>query len=133
MAKLTEDMKKMIPEQLNFLSTVNENGFPQVGPKGSMRVFDDTHLIYNEETAKHALHNLQDNGRAAVAVVDRPNLKGFRFEGTAHLIDSGKIFDDAVTFGEEHHLPKMYYAVIIDVERIYKLDAGPTAGDVIAD
>ncbi|TWW13312.1 sugar ABC transporter substrate-binding protein [Dellaglioa algida] len=133
MAKLTEDMKKMISEQLNFLSTADENGFPQVGPKGSMRVFDDTHLIYNEETAKQALHNLQDNGRAAVAVVDRPNLKGFRFEGTARLFDSGEIFDNAVAFGAERHLPETHYAVVIDIERIYKLDAGPTAGDMIAD
>ncbi|KRM71753.1 pyridoxamine 5'-phosphate oxidase family protein [Lacticaseibacillus brantae] len=131
MATLTPEMQKMIGEQLNFLATVDEDGNPQVGPKGTMRVFDETHLIYNEETGKQAWHNLHQNGKAAVAVVDRPALKGFRFEGTVEFHDEDQIFKDAQAFAEARHLPDAIAAVVIKVERIYKLDAGAQAGDLI--
>jgi len=131
MATLTPEMQQMIGEQLNFLATVDENGNPQVGPKGTMRVFDEHHLIYNEETGKQAWHNLNTNRKAAVAVVDRPALKGYRFEGTAEFHDDDQIFKDAVAFAEARHLPDAIAAVIITVERIYKLDAGANAGDLI--
>lgn len=98
MATLTQEMKDMIGSQLNFLATADENGNPQVGPKGTMRVFDDHHLIYNEETGRHAWHNLQQNGKAAVASVDRSKLKGFRFEGTVEIHKDDQIFDDAQAF-----------------------------------
>ena len=75
MAKLTQEMKDMIGSQLNYLATADENGNPQVGPKGTMRVFDDEHLIYNEETGHHAWHNLNATRKAAVATVDRSQLK----------------------------------------------------------
>ena len=86
MATLTQDMKDMIGAQLNYLATADENGNPQVGPKGTMRVFDDHHLIYNEETGKQAWHNLQYSKKAAVATVDYKALKGFRFEGPLNSI-----------------------------------------------
>lgn len=49
MATLTQDMKDMIGAQLNYLATADENGNPQVGPKGTMRVFDDHHLIQRRD------------------------------------------------------------------------------------
>ncbi|MFD1392361.1 pyridoxamine 5'-phosphate oxidase family protein [Lacticaseibacillus jixianensis] len=131
MATLTQEMKDMIGSQLNFLATTDENGNPQVGPKGTMRVFDDTHLIYNEETGRHAWHNLQQNGKAAVASVDRSKLKGFRFEGTVAIHKDDQIFEDAQAFAKSKHLPAAIAAVVISVDRIIKLDAGPDAGTVI--
>ncbi len=94
--ELTQDMKDLLGAQLAFLSTADEDGEPQVGPKGSMRVFDDSHLIYNEFTGKQALRNLQDTGgRVAVAVVDREKLHGYRFEGIAHPHKDDDIFNEA--------------------------------------
>ncbi|MFD1429166.1 pyridoxamine 5'-phosphate oxidase family protein [Lacticaseibacillus mingshuiensis] len=133
MATLTQEMKDMIGAQLNFLATADEDGNPQVGPKGTLRVFSDHQLIYNEETGRHAWHNLQASGKVAVATVDRPALKGFRFEGTVEIHKDGKIFDDAQAFAQARHLPAAIAAVVIDVHRIIKLDAGPNAGTVIVE
>ncbi|WP_390409052.1 pyridoxamine 5'-phosphate oxidase family protein [Lacticaseibacillus jixiensis] len=131
MATLTPAMQEMIGKQLNFLATADENGNPQVGPKGTMRVFDDHRLIYNEETGKQAWHNLNDNHKAAVAVVDRAALKGFRFEGTAEFHTDDQIYADAAAFAEARHLPPAIAAVVINVKRIYRLDVGSVAGDLI--
>ena len=131
MVALTQAMKDMIGAQLNFLSTADEDGNPQVGPKGTMRVLDDTHLIYNEQTGKQAWHNLHVNGKAAVATVDHAALKGFRFEGHVEgFHDDDQIYQDSVKFAEERHLPAVIAAVVIAIDRVYLLDAGPHAGDL---
>lgn len=131
MATLTEDMQQMIGAQLNFLATADENGNPQVGPKGTMRVLDEHHLMYNEETGHHAWHNLQVNGRAAVAVVDRAAKKGFRFEGPIKIHTDDAIFEEAQEFANARHLPAAIAAVVITVDKVVRLDAGPHAGEVI--
>ncbi|MBE7901246.1 pyridoxamine 5'-phosphate oxidase family protein, partial [Paenibacillus polymyxa] len=107
-------------------------GKPQVGHKGSLHVLDDSHLIYFEHTFRQAYNNLSNNHLAAVAVADRGAQKGFRFEGTAHIheaddfanqiLDKTNIFDRFPRAG----------VVVIDVERIYKLDNTLEAGIQIA-
>lgn len=128
---LTQAMKDMLAEQLSFLATTDEKGHPQVGPKGTMRVLDDQHLIYNEHTGKQAWRNIHTDDQVAVAVVDHPNFKGFRFEGHVEIHQEGKIYEDAVVFAQGHHVPKPVAAIVINVERIYTLDAGAHAGDLI--
>lgn len=85
MVNLTEEMKNMLKSQLPFLATTGIDGKPQVGPKGSLHVLDDSHLIYFEHTFRQAYDNLSSNHLAAVAVADRGAQQGFRFEGTAHI------------------------------------------------
>jgi predicted pyridoxine 5'-phosphate oxidase superfamily flavin-nucleotide-binding protein len=132
MAKLTQEMKDLMDKGLAFLATADENGNPQVGPKGTMRVFDDEHLIYNEETGRQAWHNIQATGKAAVAFHPTPGLKGFRVEGRATTYTDGPYMENAKKFVEGTKLPQPMAAVVITVDRIVTLDAGPSAGTEIA-
>ncbi len=131
MANLTEAMKDMIKNNLAYIATVDENGNPDVGPKMSMRVLDDNHLIYNEMTGKQTMHNINDNGKAIVAVANKPELKGFRFAGPAKLETSGNQFDAGQDYAKENHLPPAKAVGIIQIEKIYILDPGPHAGELI--
>ncbi|MDI6666713.1 pyridoxamine 5'-phosphate oxidase family protein [Leuconostoc falkenbergense] len=127
MQNLTKEMRTMIEEQFPFLATVDKDGYPKIGPKGSLHVLDSQHLIYYEHTFRHAYSNISANGRVAVAVADRQAQKGFRFEGLAHLHE-----DDEIT---ERFLPKQILerfnrgaVVIIDIHSVYKLDNTLEAG-----
>ena len=122
MAKLTEEMKQMLSEQLPFLATADENGMPKVGPKGSLHVLDDSHLAYFEHTFRHAFHNLTVNGRAAVAVADRPAQKGFQYVDLAKKNIPASLYE---------RFPRAAY-VIIDIESIFKLDNTLEAGTQIS-
>ncbi|GAB6092861.1 pyridoxamine 5'-phosphate oxidase family protein [Furfurilactobacillus curtus] len=133
MAKLNDEMKDLVNRAFAFIATVDENGNPQVGPKGTMRILDDEHLIYNEETGRQAWHNLQTNGKIAVAFHPFPGLKGFRVEGHVKIYESGQIFDDATAYATENKLPKAIAAVVISIDRTLTLNAGPEAGTVIED
>ena len=131
MVQLTEEMKEMLGKQLAFIATVDENGNPNVGPKGTLRVLDDSHLIYNEMTGRQARHNILDNGRISVGVASKKTYKGFRFVGTATYYDEGAYFDQSVAFAESIHLEKPFGAVVIEIKKIQLLDATEHAGETI--
>lgn len=125
MAKLTNEMKELMAKQLAYIATVGSDGRPNIGPKRTMRIYDDSTLIYNENTGKKTMQNLQDNGKASVAYVDWAKLDGYRFIGKAEVLTEGKIFEEATEYAKGK-APKA--AVLIHIEEIETLKSGPTAG-----
>ena len=82
-----------------LLATVGPLG-PTVGPKGSMIVFDDTHLAYWERTKRGVLENLGTDRRVCVLYANfiaqregKLNSGFLRFYGTAELHESGPRYD----------------------------------------
>lgn len=128
--KLTDEMKDLIKVQLSYIATVDEQGNPNIGPKRTMRVLDDTHLIFCENTNGQHHANIKANGKISVAFVDREANKGFRFTGKAtSYTDQAKMDLAKELVGTA---PKAA-AVIIDIEKMYTLDSGPLAGKLIED
>ena len=125
MAKLTDEMKELMSKQLAYISTVSAEGAPNVGPKRTMRIYDDSTLIYNENTGRQTLCNLRFNKRASVAYVNWEKLDGYRFVGKAEVFTEGKVFDEATEWAKGK-APKA--AVLIHIEEIHTLKSGPTAG-----
>ncbi|MGP1438597.1 MAG: pyridoxamine 5'-phosphate oxidase family protein [Treponema sp.] len=125
MAKLKDEMKELMSKQLAYIATVSADGMPNIGPKRTMRIVDDSTLMYNENTGKKTMQNIQNNTRVAVAYVDWEKLDGYRFVGKAEVFTEGKIFDDAVAWAQGK-TPKS--VVVIHIEEIYTLHIGPTAG-----
>ncbi len=132
MATLTQEMKDLIAAQQCFIATVDPDGTPNVGPKRSTRVLDDEHLAFNEVTAKQTWTNRQYNPRVAIAVVDREQMKGYRFVGTAEPITSGPAFEKAIEMMRARGMNAPLTAVIkVKIEKIYNLGM-PGAGTQIA-
>lgn len=132
MAILTEAMKQMIATQQCFIGTVSPDGMPNVAPKRSTRVFDDETLLFNEGTGRQTYTNLAGGSKVAVAVVNRDEMDGYRFVGTATLHESGPIYDAAAAAAVQMGRKAPRAAVTVKVEAIYSLKAGPTAGTQIA-
>ena len=105
--KLTDKEQEFFNTHLAYLSTVDANGEPQVGPKQSMKVVDESHLEYLEKTRQHAYENLKNGSKAAVVVADVPSHTNVRIKGTAHLQEDKK--------DESGFIP-----VIIDIEEIFE-------------
>ncbi|BBB44253.1 pyridoxamine 5'-phosphate oxidase-like FMN-binding protein [Mycobacteroides abscessus subsp. massiliense] len=128
MSTLTEEMKRMLGEQLAILATVTDGTTPNIGPKRSLRVRDDRSLIFNENTGGQTLANIHAGSKVSVAVIDREALDGYRFVGSAQIHDSGPAFDNAVAFAQERGMKHPRCAVVIDIEDIYTLKPGAGAG-----
>jgi hypothetical protein len=131
MAKLTEEMKELVSSQQAYIATVSAEGIPNIGPKRSTRVLDDEHLLFAEITAKRTYQNLKQNPKVAVAVADREKTKGFRFVGTAEVLEEGPLYEKVKEGVLKLGFPGLKAAVKIHVEEIYNLGI-PGAGSRIA-
>lgn len=131
MIKLTDEMKDMIAAQVGIVATVREDGVPNVGPKRSSRLYDETTIIFNENTYGEICRNIKRGSKVAIAFIDREKLKGFRFVGTAEVHEEGKYYEDAVEWAVGK-MGKPKAAVIIKIEEIYDLASGPNAGTRLA-
>ena len=125
---LNDVMKSFLAKQLPIQATVSKDGLPDIGPKRSLRVYDDITLIYNENTGGQTLQNILDGSKIAVAVIDREALDGYRFIGRPKIFDSGAPYENALTFAETAGMKPPKCAVLIHIEEVYTLRSGPTAG-----
>src|SRR4030095_8953836 len=99
MGKLSEEMKKLVERQrLGFVATVCPDGTPNVSPKGTVCVLDDDHLIFADIRSPGTVANLRSNPNIEVNVVDPFLRKGYRFKGTARVLDACSDFAHYVTF-----------------------------------
>lgn len=132
-ARLDDSMQAMLAAQTPIIATVDQdNGLPNIGPKRSLRVYDEQHLIYNENTGGQTLENIKRGSRVAIAVIDRPNLDGYRFVGTPSIHLEGDAYDNALAFAADNGMKEPKCAVLIKVDEIYTLRSGPTAGQKLA-
>jgi predicted pyridoxine 5'-phosphate oxidase superfamily flavin-nucleotide-binding protein len=86
MGILTDDTKRVVRQQrLGFIATVCPDGSPNLSPKGTATVWDDDHLVFA---------NLAHNSACEINVIDTFIRKGYRFKGTAELLNNGDLYDE---------------------------------------
>jgi hypothetical protein len=99
MGLLTAEMKRVVEEQrLGFVATVCPDGTPNLSPKGTTAVWDDDHLVFANIRSPGTLANLRQNASVEVNNVDPFVRKGYRFKGVASILESGPLYDKAITF-----------------------------------
>jgi len=85
---LTADMKRVVREQrLGFVATVNRDGTPNVSPKATFVVLDDSAIGFGDIRSPGTLRNLKSNPAVEVNFVDPFVRKGYRFGGTTTIIE----------------------------------------------
>jgi predicted pyridoxine 5'-phosphate oxidase superfamily flavin-nucleotide-binding protein len=98
MGILTDDMRRMVEEQqLGFIATVCSDGTPNLSPKGTTAVWDDEHLVFADICSPGTIANLRQNPAIEINVVDNLSRKGYRFKGTARILQ-GDQFEQALAF-----------------------------------
>ena len=87
---LTADMKRIIEEQrLGFVATAGADREPNLSPKGTFVVLDDQTIGFGEIRSPGTIRNLRVNPRVEVNFVDPFVRKGYRFAGTATIVERG--------------------------------------------
>ncbi len=126
MAILTPEMRRVVTEQkLGFVATVSAEGRPNLSPKGTLAVWDDDHLIFADLSSPHTVANVRRHPFVEVNVVDPFVRKGFRFRGTATVIESGGEWERCLAFFEKLGVyrarERVRAAVVIRVEQALAL------------
>lgn len=140
MGVLTEEMKRFVDEQrLGFVATVCADGTPNLSPKGTTAVWDDDHLAFADIRSPETVANLRRNPAVEINVVDVVSRKGFRFKGTARVVEGGEMFDELRGFYRGRGLTNAFgVVVLVRVERALPLlspayDAGRGEDEVRAE
>jgi hypothetical protein len=118
MGILTDDMKRVVTEQrLGFYATVCADGTPNLSPKGTTAVWDDDHLVFADLRSPQTIANLKANPAIEVNVVDPIVRKGYRFKGSATVLESGSDYEAIIRmFGDRDiHASRIHAAVLIEV------------------
>ncbi len=81
-----QDIKKFVAgTMLCFAATTNEDGSPNLSPKSSLRVHDDTHLMFANMASPGTVRNLRRDPRIEINCVDIFSRRGYRFTGRASV------------------------------------------------
>jgi predicted pyridoxine 5'-phosphate oxidase superfamily flavin-nucleotide-binding protein len=90
MAILTADMRRVVCEQrLGFYATVNEDGSPNLSPKGTTFVLDDEHLFFADIRSPQTVANVRRGSLVELNIVDPLTRTGYRFKGPAEVHERG--------------------------------------------
>ena len=114
---LTPDMKRIVEEQpLGLVATTAADGAPNVSPKGSFIVLDDTTIAFGEIRSPGTLRNLSTNPRVEVVFIDPFVRKGYRVAGLATVTNRGdRDFDRLIGHFRSPLVPRMRAIVTIAV------------------
>ena len=116
---LTQDMRAVIRSaSLCFAATVTPDGRPNVSPKGTIRVWDDTHLFFLDIASPGTRANLASHPWMELNVVDQLSRRGYRFSGRAAVHEHDEIFEKAtamVLAGRRVNYP-VRSVVLLEVE-----------------
>jgi predicted pyridoxine 5'-phosphate oxidase superfamily flavin-nucleotide-binding protein len=137
MGILNEDMQRVVSEQrLGFVATVCPDGTPNLSPKGTTTVWDDDHLIFADICSPTTIANLRQHPALEINVVDPILRKGYRFKGTATVLDAGPQFEEMVSFYRQRGSANpIQHIVLVQVERALPVispayDLGQTEAEI---
>ena len=118
---LTPDMRAVIEAaRLCFAATVTPDGRPNLSPKGTIGVWDDTHLFFLDIASPGTRANLEHSPWMELNVVEQLSRRGYRFFGKAELHSTGTtVYAEATRrlFGETPSPYPVNAVVLLAVER----------------
>ena len=86
MLKIPHHVKKIfLEQQMIVVSSVDENGMPNISPRTTFTITDD--VIYWIELFRHkSFENFQNSDWISVASFDKEKLKGFQLKGKVTML-----------------------------------------------
>ena len=135
MIDLTDEMKDLLYTALAdgyacLLGTASKDGEPQIGPKGSMMVYDRDTLAYWERTKRTALENVGENPNVMIYYNHAEKRLRWRFQGKATADPEGPVREDVMSKTIQVELDRdpglQGVAVLVKVDKITDL-----TGDVL--
>ena len=112
---LTVDMRAVIEAaHLCFAATVAPDGRPNLSPKGTIRVWDDTHLFFLDIASPGTRTNLARSPWIEINVVEQLSRRGYRFSGRGELhFEGSAVYEEAVRRVMDATLPGQPVASVV--------------------
>ena len=139
MITISEEIKNFVNSQkLGYVATVSKDGTPNLSPKGTIIVMNESTLAFADIRSPQTIQNLQDNPSVEINVVDPFQRLGYRFKGDGKIINEGLEFDKILDYYINAGIKsKINSVVVVDVKSMSDVtspsyDLGATKDELVS-
>ena len=139
MITISEEIKNFVNSQkLGYVATVSKDSTPNLSPKGTIVVMNESTLAFADIRSPQTIENLQDNPSVEINVVDPFQRLGYRFKGEGKIISEGSEFDKILDYYENAGIKsKINSVVVVDVKSMSEVtspsyDLGVTKDELVS-
>ena len=139
MISIPDDVRNFVNfQKLGYVATVSKDGMPNLSPKGTIAVIDNSTLVFADILSPQTINNLKQNPSLEINVVDPFQRVGYRFKGIGKVIRDGSDFEKILEHYQKSGIKsKINLVVMIDVKSINEVtspsyDLGLTKDELIS-
>ena len=120
MTVITDEIKNFVNfQKLGYVATVSDDNTPNLSPKGTIIVLDESHLAFADIQSPKTVENLEHNPAIEINVVDPFSRRGYRFKGIAEVISSGDKFNDIILLYKKTGIKSVIKCIVlIKIEKL---------------
>ena len=109
-------------QKLGYVATISSDGSPNLSPKGTIAILDDSRLVFANIRSPQTVENLTKNPSIEINVIDPFSRMGYRFKGMANLLSDGDDFKKILDYFEKKGIKsKISDIIIVDVKSFSKV------------
>ena len=98
------------------------DGTPNLSPKGTITILDDSRLVFANIRSPQTIENLTKNPSIEINVIDAFSRLGYRFKGLAEILSDGDDFKNILDYFEKKGIKsKISHVVVVDVKSFSKV------------
>ena len=139
MINIPKDIKNFVNfQKLGYVATISNDGTPNLSPKGTIAVIDESTMVFADIRSPQTMQNLQENPSIEINVVDPFQRSGYRFKGDGKIINDGSEFDKILDYYTKAGVKsKINSVVLVDVKSMSEVtspsyDLGATKDELIS-
>ncbi len=117
MIEFDDELKKLVNfQKLGYVATVSSDGTPNLSPKGTIAILDDSRLVFANIRSPKTIENLTNNPSIEINVIDPFSRMGYRFKGLAKILSDGEDFEKILDYFKQKGIKStISHIVVIDV------------------
>ena len=109
-------------QKLGYVATVSSDGSPNLSPKGTIVILDDSRLVFANIRSPQTVENLTKNPSIEINVIDPFSRMGYRFKGIANILSDGGDFKKILDYFEKKGIKsKISDIITVDVKSFSKV------------
>jgi len=117
MIEFDDELKKLVNfQKLGYVATVSSDGTPNLSPKGTIAILDDSRLVFANIRSPKTIENITNNPSIEINVIDPFSRMGYRFKGLANILSDGEDFENILDYFKQKGIKStISHIVVIDV------------------
>ena len=109
-------------QKLGYVATISSDGSPNLSPKGTIAILDDSRLVFANIRSPQTVQNLIKNPSIEINVIDPFSRMGYRFKGIASIFSDGDDFKKLLDYYEKKEIKsKISEIIVVDVKSFSKV------------